>query len=103
MHEGSGMHLPAGDAYSWISINTSVLTAHDRPWMDSHLCLSTGCSHFMASAGAATVPAAALEQPLVPSALIIAGKCQLVFYPTANKEKYHRAAQPSWLPPTQYF
>lgn len=43
------------------------------------------------------------EAAISPISLIIAVYCQLVFYPTVNTDKYHRAAQPSRLPPTQYF
>lgn len=62
------LKIPKATGPGLISINTSTLTAPDRPWIDSHLGLSTDCSPFLASAGAATVSAAALKQPLVPSA-----------------------------------
>lgn len=43
------------------------------------------------------------EAAISPISQIMAGKYQLVFHPTVNKDKYQRAAQPSQLPPTQYF
>lgn len=74
-------HLSFGSVHTWV-----YLQAPSFLWPQLVLPLS----------------AAAQRQPLVPSVWLWQEKKQLVFYLTANKDKYHNAAQPFHLPPTQY-
>lgn len=107
VHEGSGMYLPAVDPWgckarldlhqhlrldsSWQALDrfTPGLIYRLQPLHGLSWCCHCVCR--------------CTEAAISPISLIMAGKCQLVFYPIVNKDKYHRAAQPSQLPPTQYF
>lgn len=94
--------MPEAPRPGRISINTSALTVPDRPWFTgSHLGLSTEPQPFCGLS--CHWVRRCTEAAISPISQIMAGKYQLVFYPTVNKDKYQRAAQPSQLPPTQYF
>lgn len=94
--------MPEAPRPGRISINTSALTVPDRPWFTgSHLGLSTEPQPFCGLS--CHWVRRCTEAAISPISQIMGGKYQLVFYPTVNKDKYQRAAQPSQLPPTQYF